>query len=58
MNIREYRRSLRNSSKTDRNEIPIPDPKNIISQEKKKDIISMMPWAPEVDKNYLKSFCN
>ncbi len=30
--------------------------KNIISQEKKKDIISMMPWAPEVDKNYLKIF--
>jgi hypothetical protein len=58
MNIREYRRSLRNSSKTDRNEIPIPDPKNIISQEKKKDIISMMPWAPEVDKNYLNGFCN
>jgi hypothetical protein len=61
VNIREYRRSFRNSSNTARNEIPDPKinrAKNIISQEKKKDIISMMPWAPEVDKNYLKSFCN
>jgi hypothetical protein len=61
VNIREYRRSFRNSSNTDRNEIPdskINKTKNIISQEKKKDIISMMPLAHQVDKNYLKSFCN
>jgi hypothetical protein len=32
--------------------------KNITSQEKKKDIIPKMPWAHQVDKNYLKSFCN
>ncbi len=38
MSIREYRRSFRNSSNTDRNEIPEPKinkTKNIISQEKK-----------------------
>jgi len=31
--------------------------KNIISEEKKKDINSMIAWAPEADKQFLRKFC-
>jgi hypothetical protein len=30
---------------------------NIISEEKKKDINSMIAWAPEADKELLRKFC-
>jgi hypothetical protein len=59
-NIRHYERSFRNVNSNKRNEFPNPrlsKKKNIITEEKKKDINSMISWAPEADKEFLQKFC-
>jgi hypothetical protein len=49
----------RNTDSNKRNEFHNPKlskNKNIISEEKKKDINSMIAWAPEADKEFLRKF--
>jgi hypothetical protein len=60
INIRNFERKSRNAKKT--NEIPFPTPKInnkfiTISNDKKRDIESMISWCPTGDKTYLENFC-
>jgi len=60
INIRNFERKSRNAKKS--NEIPFPTPKInnkfvTISNDKKRDIESMISWCPTEDKIYLENFC-
>jgi hypothetical protein len=60
INIRNFERNSRNAKKS--NQIPFPTPKinnkfTTISNDKKRDIESMISWCTLEDKTYLENFC-